>query len=187
MRSRVVGVSGRHDGGSFSAVASDRNLGVRFFGKSMVATFSLMLLLTVPLLGINAQGAFAAGTGTHGYLSACTVATSADATLALHQPVDHTRKWSGGGFSECMFVSSSGMFVLFYVASTSMLSAHYGTRVTAAQELSAIQRHGLPQSLQYIGPHLHLVHDVVFGADRQDVIMLNTIAFLHGHHYVPTR
>lgn len=154
--------------------------------RKLLVGVSLLMFAGLPVFGSAAQIASAASVppATHGYLSACKVATSADAALALHQQVESTYKWAGGGFSDCIFVAHNGMFVVFYITTDSMLSAHFGTNVTAEQEARSIQKHGFPIALKRLGPNHHLVNSWGYGEFKQDVLMIDTMGFMHGHHHI---
>jgi hypothetical protein len=160
-----------------------RAVDFRVYRKLFVG-LSFLLSAALPGFGAGAQVASAAsGTAAHGSLSACQVATNADAALALHQKVESVHKWAGGGFSECIFVAGNGKFVVFYITTDSMLSAHFGYHVTAEQEAHVLQ-HGLPNDLKRIGPNRYLVNSVGFGEWKQDVLMVDTMGFMRGHHHI---
>jgi hypothetical protein len=128
--------------------------------------------------------ALATSTAQHGYMSACSVATNADARIALHEDVATKKPWSTGGFSQCIFVGASGTFVLFDIASTSMLTKHYGKTVTALMEFQAIKSGGFPAALKHIGPNMHLVNGPGYAVQSGDVVILTTMGTMHTYHHI---
>ena len=128
--------------------------------------------------------ALAASTPQHGYMSACSVATNADARIALRENVSTKMPWAAGGFSQCIFTGASGTFVLFDIASTSMLTKYYGKSVTALMAFQAIKSGGFPAALKHIGPNMHLVNGPGYTIQSGDVVILTTMGTMHTYHHI---
>lgn len=144
----------------------------------MMAVFLAALTLAPGLARANA--------GPHGAIASCRSAAQPNldqrAARSLWAPIAWHRSWKVGGFSECLFVSKKGTFVLLDLASSQMLSRHFGHRVSAGQEYARIDRqNGFPRQLQYIGrDHTQFL---VLGkwavALQDDVVGVVTFGFFH--------
>jgi hypothetical protein len=154
--------------------------GPGIFGSTALA----MILLTVSM---TSQSVFAAGgTGGSQYFSACKLLATADASMALRQPVTSENQYKVAGFSQCVFASKSGLAVLVYVASNAMLTSYHHSTFTAKQEYANVKNHGFPMELRWING-VYFAPDYSL-LDRKDgVVILDTFVFVHGHAKIPNK
>jgi len=152
--------------------------------------FSALLIsvaMAVVLLVSLAPSALAApAPRTHYWINSCRAyspsALNLRASHALRARIAWHRRISILGFSECLFVSRKGTFVLLDLASSFMLSHHAGHRLTASQELAKIERvGGFPADLQIVDRHhTQFVHSDKWEIGlRDDVLGLATFGFFH--------
>ena len=116
----------------------------------------LLASVVVLALGTVLAPAALAATPTHGLIWSCSSAPQpeldqmASKALEAKIAVHHTRRVAS--FSECLFLSKQGTFLLWDIASTKMLTDHAGHSVTAQNEFDFLNRTGhFPRRLQFIG------------------------------------
>ena len=157
---------------------------------AIVPSILLLAILSLAAFGTSPVSVSAAATPppkTHYWVNACKVklpfpGVGIRAGHALRARIIRRRHNSVLGFSECLFISKRGEFVLLDLASSFMLSRHAGHTVTAAQEFNRIDRlGGFPPALQYINrKRTQFLHSDRWQIGyRDDVIGLATFGFYH--------
>jgi hypothetical protein len=143
-------------------------------------------LVGVLLASLAPQALAATKPTTHYWVNACKLAREPGlryrAGHALRDHIRWERSMHVAGFSECLFVSKPGRFVLLDLASTYMLSHHAGHKVTAEQEFSKIDAvGGFPAALQYINKkRTQFLNSHVWDIGlRGDVLGVATFGFFH--------
>lgn len=148
--------------------------------KSRLTVIGLALLPVAMALALIPTGplAQAAGSTAQGSISACTLASASEASSTLQVPVTSVKQWKTGGFSECLYLTKSGKFLLLDLASSQMLNSHYGAGRTAAEEYQMIKRHGFPVPLRNIWRHTYLVNGSASAELQGEVVGLDTFGDL---------
>jgi len=149
-------------------------------------TVGLVLLLLMTVGACLAPNAMAAAPKTHYWVNACNSIPRSTLDLRAGHTLREHVKWRSNrinhGFSECMFVSKQGEFVLLYLTTSWMLTHYAGHAVTAAQEFSKIDAvGGFPAFLQSINTrHTQFLNSNTWDIGlRGDTLGLDTFGFFH--------
>lgn len=154
-----------------------RSMIVSYLRRPMFAAPMILIGALAVSLSTTSVAAEASGSS-HGSVSACASATSTEAAAALGASVATTKHWKTGGFSECLFLAKSGRFLVLDLASTQMLTQHYGSSRKAAAEYQLIAKNGLPAPLHRIWKNAYLANAQAVVELQDDVVGLDTIGVL---------